>query len=116
MDGESKHCGPMGGHMGWSGVPLVPAPMAMFGAIMAFLVGVMIGVMVDKKRNMHGGPMMAGGPPWMRGKPPWMSGKAGTDMSHHHHGFGMPACCESHGEWPHPGKSGPESAEQPKAE
>ena len=122
MDCQSKHGGHMPGHPDWPGSFLLPAPMAMFGAVVAFMLGVMLGMLIDKKRVAHGGPMapgrpvMAGGPPWMRMRPPWASGRPGMSTSHHHHGFGMPECCESHGEWPQPSATGTEIAQEPKAD
>jgi len=87
-----------GGHQ-MMGVPLIPAPVAFF----AMLFGVMIGVMIGKKRStMHGmsgmsgmGGMMSGGScggdDWaMRKK---MRKKMIKKMAaHHHHGDGMPSC------------------------
>jgi hypothetical protein len=104
-----------GGGMREMGVPLIPAPMAFF----ALLVGLMIGVMIGKKKSMmHGmGPgMMHGmgsemgcGP--QQGMMPGMgmgmgaeSGQGWEDwakrkkmmkkmmMAHHHHGDGAPGC------------------------
>jgi hypothetical protein len=110
----------MGGHpMGYGGgmhdmgVPLVPAPMA----FMAMLFGIMIGVMIGKKKSMmhgmgsgmmHGmGPDMACGPKsgmGMMGMGSGMGSGMGWDdwamrkkmmkkmWAHHHHGEGAPAC------------------------
>jgi hypothetical protein len=72
-------------------IPVVPLPMAMFGMVIAFVCGAMLGTMMSHKRGMmmqggHSGRMMHGG---MKG--------------HHHHGEGSAACCcEPHGEWQSP--------------
>jgi len=82
-------------------VPLVPLPMV----IVAFMLGMMFGVIVGRKREMmmHGGVqgmhghmhgMHGGG---MHGMKPWMA--HGT-KPHHHHGEGSPACREEHTDWP----------------
>jgi hypothetical protein len=78
------------------GMPLIPAPVA----CVAMLFGVMIGIMIGRKRSMmHGqgmGMMMHG--PGMgveRGGGDWMMRKkmmGGMGMHHHHHGYGMPEC------------------------
>jgi hypothetical protein len=121
MDFQAKHGGHMPGHFEWPGSFFLPAPMAMFGAVVAFMLGIMVGVMVDKKRSMHGQgmtpgrPMMGGGPPWMHMKPPWMGAKPGMATSHHHHGFGMPECCETHGDWMPSTTTGTETPAEPTA-
>ena len=72
---------------GWADmqIPLIPAPMAFFGMIVAFMFGMMIGSMVSKKHAT------------MQGDRRWR--KRGTG-SHHHHGYGAPMCCEPHSQWP----------------
>ena len=90
-------------------IPFVPLPMV----IVAFLVGMMFGVMMGRRREMmmhggmqgmpgmHGGGMhggmhgMHGG--GMHGMKPWM---AHSVKPHHHHGEGSPACREEHTDWP----------------
>ena len=79
-------------------IPFVPLPMV----IVAFLVGMMFGVILGRKREMmmhggmHGGMhgMHGGG---MHGMKPWM---ARGMKPHHHHGEGSPACREEHTDWP----------------
>ena len=66
------------------GIPLIPAPAAMC----ALLIGVMLGVVIERKKLMHGMGMMHG-PGMMKGMGPgMMGGMAG----HHHHGEGTPPC------------------------
>lgn len=75
----------------------IPAPMAAFGMIIAFMFGALIGAGMVKKRmmmaRMYGGGMHEGG---MHGG----SWKQGKMMHHHHHGWGMPSCREQHEAWP----------------
>jgi hypothetical protein len=84
--------------MNYPRVPFVPLPMAMFGAVVAFMFGATVGVTICRKRDM----MMHGG---MHHQKHWM--QPGM-RSHHHHGEGAPACREWHGEAP-----SPESPTQP---
>jgi hypothetical protein len=103
------------GHTGHGGmqipVPLIPAP----AALCALLVGLVIGIVIGRKKStIHGmGPgmghgMMQGmgpgmGSPMMHGMGSgmepggWMEGKRMMrgGKGHHHHGYGMPPCrCE----------------------
>ncbi len=77
------------------GIPLIPAPVAFF----AMMFGLMMGIMIGRKKSMmhgqgmgmmHGAGMggECGGGDWMMRKK--MMGKMG--MHHHHHGYGMPEC------------------------
>lgn len=74
-------------HGAWPPMVVIPAPMAFFGILAAFIFGATVGVMASKKHEMMGG---KGGwgmhGPGMRGKR-WMK-------SHHHHGYGMPPCMD----------------------
>ena len=108
----------MHGHGGSDvqGMFCIPAPMAAFGAIVAFMFGAMIGVMVGKKQHMMrggmmGGPMMRGGMMGggMMGKGMWM--KHGGMAAHHHHGHGGPCMCEEEEE---PAEAETEAAEPKK--
>jgi hypothetical protein len=80
-------------------IPLVPLPLVVFG----FLIGIMFGVMIGRKRQMM---MQSGG--W-HGEKPWMHhGMRG----HHHHGEGGPACMKMHGNWPTPEDMAPEEIDE----
>jgi hypothetical protein len=100
MDWSMKHMGGHGegGTGQWSGsqmdVPYVPAPMVFFGMAAGFVLGMMLGTMKARKRDMM---WMTGGQPW--GKSHGMGMGMGM-KSHHHHGDGGTMCCESHESWP----------------
>ena len=91
----------MKGMDGFKGMPifLIPIPMAMFGMCVAFMLGMIIGLLKGKKHGMA----MYGGKEWMHHKG-WNHrmgmgmgmGWKMRGMGHHHHGFGMPACCDPH--------------------
>lgn len=83
------------GGMDMSAIPFIPLPMAIVGACVAFMFGIMFGKMIARKREMM---MMQGG--WQGGGQPWMMhhGMKG----HHHHGEGSPACQQWHGDWSKP--------------
>lgn len=89
------------GMCGWRGkeygheMMAIPMPMAIFGMMVAMMLGALCGMMMGKKAAMmHGGPMMYGGG---YGKKMW---KKKAMMGHHHHGWGMAACCEPHDHQP----------------
>ena len=64
-------------------IPLIPAPVALFAMVLGLMIGVMIG---RKKSMMHGTDSGMGGDWDMRRK------MMGNMASHHHHGDGMQAC------------------------
>jgi hypothetical protein len=74
-----------GGCCSGMSVPLVPAPLVIFGCIFGFLLGIVIGSMASRKRAM----MMGAG----------HHGKH-SGHRHHHHGHGEPACRDPQCEWP----------------
>jgi hypothetical protein len=88
--GKHEH----GGDFQGMGVFCIPAPMAAFGAIIAFMCGAMMGVMMARKQHMMmrggmmGGPMIGGGMMMGKGMPWKRAGMHG----HHHHGYGGPPC------------------------
>lgn len=96
--GEHGHSGPMFG--GGSMPPLfIPAPMAIFGTIVAFMFGFTVGSMMGRTQMMMRQSMMTGG--GMGGShKPWKGHGRGMGASHHHHGPGAPACKKQHGHWP----------------
>ena len=66
----------------------LPVPMAIFGVVVAFMFGVLVGSAVSRKRAM----MMSGG---------WSGGMHSKHIrGHHHHGHGALACRERHDDWP----------------
>lgn len=69
----------------------LPVPMAIFGVIVAFMFGVLIGSAASRRRAI-----MSGG--WSGGMHDKHS-KHGI-RGHHHHGYGAPACREWHDDWP----------------
>lgn len=75
-----------GGHSDFRSVMSIPMPLAMFGVVTGFMLGMLLGVMKGKQAGM----MMSGGH-GMHAKKMWKK-------MHHHHGYGMPACCAEHGE------------------
>jgi hypothetical protein len=94
----------MGGNQGAVGGPPVmflPAPMAFFGVLVAFMFGAVMGALLGKKKMMMMGAM--GGKRWGKGM-------------HHHHGFGMAPCrCEpasETGEMGQPGAGQPEERDE----
>lgn len=56
----------------------VPIPMAMFGVLIAFMFGATLGTMWGRKQGMMGG---------------GRHHRMGWRRGHHHHGYGMAACC-----------------------
>ena len=82
--GSGWHMGSPGQHHG--GVPFVPAPMA----FLALMFGLMMGVMIGRRRAMmHGMGMGMGGE---CGRGMMRSKMMGMMSAHHHHGNGMPQC------------------------
>jgi hypothetical protein len=78
-----------GGDETEGGIPLIPAPVACFTMVLGLMIGIMIG---RKKSMMHGGGMGMG---MTQGGGDWMMRKkmmGGMGMHHHHHGSGMPEC------------------------
>jgi hypothetical protein len=84
------------GCCGGMSIPMVPAPLIFVAGILAFLIGLMIGGAVSRKRTM----MMSG----MHG------GKHGMHK-HHHHGHGAPACRDPQCDWPSRMMAAEETAE-----
>ena len=86
-------------------VPMVPAPMAFFGMVVAFMLGMMFGM--KKSMAMRGMGMEHAGKMGMHGGMGMYGGKMG--MHHHHHGFGAAECGCGHGREPDAGEQqGPE--------
>ena len=78
----------------------VPAPMAVFGAIIAFMFGMTLGMKLAEKRRGGAMPMRCGPSAGMHGHAmsgPWDHRPGmGPVPPHHHHGKGAPPCSEEH--------------------
>ena len=94
----------------WSRMFLIPIPMAMFGVLISFMFGAVVGHAMARKHAPMGpgvpGPMGRGehfGPmAWKHGMGMRMGMGAGMGMGirHHHHGDGPACCCSEPPEHP----------------